>query len=865
MRHIVWLQDITVEQIPLVGRKAAHLGELMRLHFLVPPGFCITLSAFDHFTDGPHGHAERLSDDALAELDAACRQLIAMYGSTTLFAVRSSAPNEDQAGASFAGQYDTFLNVQPSDVPARVLDCRASLHNRRSTAYRQRHTPTVGQPGMAIIVQVMIPCQVAGVAFSSDPVTGRPSVVIEAGPGLGDVLASGHMTPHRYAVAPGEPLPPGDDLLPAPVLNKIAELTLAIASAFACPQDIEWGLWHNDLYVFQARPMTVSPEGDDIFTETSSPDVLWTAAFFNERFPQPVSPLGWSLLKADIEQLALREPLQFMGTPGCTTWPLTRLYRGHPYANMRVFQTLYKVFPDVLLPEDAYRFFIDRDASLRRKVPYPRGILDPRFLVSMLRHFWHDARTWSPLHNYRLWQHFTNDYDRALAGARQRIEQAASTQLLTIADDIRQLNRRLLAIHRWSLTDADICYSLLCRLIRSWVNDKAAASLAAALVAGTDNYSLRTNQALAHLGRLAAADPTLLQDENTDTPCRSEAGRQFQSALDRFLSIYGHRSPSLDIYHPTFADDRSLLTKMIRSHVVAPIGQATEESAPGTPTVSNTGRQDAERQVRQALTRHFLERLLPLRWFILRGLLTLTRHYLRLREDQRFYWQKGLALLRHIYLRIGRALAEYGMLEQDDDIFFLTASEVEGIHSSLMPRVDQAGEGDHSDRLRTRVALRRRIFKRLNAAYAASPATSYPTFLRGDEPVVERHTDGRLLSGRPLSPGMARGPACIVLGEEDFAAVRPGSILVAPGADPGWTPLFSRISGLVLENGGQLSHGAVVAREYGLPAIAGIPGVTGILRNGEIIVVDGSAGLLMRQDNVSSSRPALTSKGQEQL
>jgi len=210
-----------------------------------------------------------------------------------------------------------------------------------------------------------------------------------------------------------------------------------------------------------------------------------------------------------------------------------------------------------------------------------------------------------------------------------------------------------------------------------------------------------------------------------------------------------------------------------------------------------------------------------------------TQAYMGLREEQRFIWQKGLALLRDIYLSIARKLMDHGLLLAEDDIFFLTTEEVARVAcGGSLPNVQH----------------RRRAYDRLMRLWRKAPAVSYPTFLQGDEPAYGAAATniGEALQGIPVSPGVAQGPACILLSPGDFGHIPDGCVLVVPSIDPAWTPLFGRVAGLLAERGGQLSHGAVVAREYHLPAVTGIEGATLVIREGELLTVDGNRGVVLR-------------------
>jgi len=604
-------------------------------------------------------------------------------------------------------------------------------------------------------------------------------------------------------------------------------------------------------------------------------NTVWTAGFFNERFPQPVSPLGWSIIAPLVEEIAFRDPLSYLGCRDLPQWRILRLYNGHLYVNMAVFQTLYKVFPEGLLPEDAARYFPGGNTRLRRQAPYPCCLLDPRFLISALLAFLRDPGNWSPWHNYRKWEDFQLRHATAMAQIAAQIaakspvagcEPGAVTKedLQHWFDLLEQLHcwdKQLLRIHRWSLTHADIFYTLLRRLLAAWVDGKEAPALAAALTSGITNRSLEVDAALRRLAGLArdnfavhqaivCGDPSLLGDE--------PASRDFLSALDDFLVAHGHRSFSLDIFHPTFRDDPSQVLSLLHGMLVAREGVSFNVGG------AKSGSDEALRVQTGKARRSSIEALAavsPVKRAVLQAILSLARRYLPLREDQRYAWQKSLALQRRIYLSIGQVLAARGLLQAAEDVFFLTAEEVK-----------QAALLSLSSSPETLARQRKAEFGQLLASWQRDPQGHYPPFLLGDEPlpegvvVKERATyaqqqaplqgtipameagleAGEVFRGHPVSPGVARGLARVVHGPAEFRRIKRGDILVVTSTDPGWTPIFPFLGGLVMERGGLLSHGAVVAREYGLPAVTGVAGITGIVRDGEPLLVDGNAGIVAR-------------------
>jgi len=665
---------------------------------------------------------------------------------------------------------------------------------------------------------------------------------------------------------------------------------------------------------------------------------LWTSGYLNERFPQPVSPLGWSLVGELVEKLAFRDPLRYLGLRRFD-FPLTKLYHGHPFVNVRVFQILYKVFPDFLLPEDAYRYFPNGDTSLRKEVPYPRSLFDPRFLLSMLRAFLQDPALWSPWHNDRRWQQFVNRLRGEIqqleifgldeSQARRQRNCPSIGELWELVEKARELSRKLLSIHRWSLTHADLTYTLLRRLLQRWLGAERGQELAARLVTGLPNRSVEVNRALYELGeavrevglrsksprstRGAPSSSLIPQQPGSGTDSLphpevkdigdvlaclekgelgdlGEAERRFLACWQRFVEAYGHRSFSLDIYYPPFAEDPrrvlGLMANLSASQFVEETAlsyadeSVRERSSPwhrdppdrpaevsvvygaefdGGPDLSGAPRlkpglrprfapgTGIDPEERKAAQERFYRQVCMalgqgpwgwLRWLLFTQVLHLSQRYMILREDQRFHWQEILAVTRRLFLVLGERLQEAGVLRDVSDVFFLTWEEIE-----------KAVRGeDKAEALGKLAQARRAVFQELEREWQAAPQRHYPAFLQGNQPLAEAQPkktgpgESQSWQGRGVSPGLAEGPVAVVLSPQQLGRVPPGAILVVKGIDPGWTWVFGQIAGLIMEHGGQLSHGAVVAREYGLPAVAGLPGITAHLRDGQWVRVDGTNG-----------------------
>ncbi len=787
---IVWLDDPQAQDESLVGPKAARLARLQQEGLPVPAAFVLSAEAF----------AEGLSEPVRDALLAAFDELRLVPG---LVAVRSSAIAEDLVGASFAGVQESVLGVgERADLLAAVRRVWASAESEAALAYRER--AGVARGAVAVLVQRQVSATVAGVAFARHPITGEEVLVVEAVPGLGEALVSGTAEPQRWvfpALGPESGTRPQEPLLDAGQLATLAALVAHASKLFGAPQDVEWAFEGAQPWLLQSRPITASP--DPWFT-THLPDdpFLWTAAFLNERFTQPVSPLGWSLVEMPMERLALRASLELLGV-GQMEGPLLKLWRGHPYSRVEAWQRLYKLFPDALLPDDAARFFPQGDLSLRHAPRWPT--YGPHLIRNALRLLRTEFHAASPWHNPQAWAR--HEQRQAAAMIRLRF---AERQLARHADPtaaaralLRESNAladELLTLHRWSLLYADVGYSLLRRALALRFGPQEGAARAARLAAGVETITGQMNRELGALvARLEPGTLTALLESDPPLP--------LPPAIQRFLETYGHRFFSLDLYDPPWEADVPAFLRFLQA--VRAAGSMGEQEAP------------PQAQGRVAL--------------LLRPLVALACEYLRLREAQRFHWQQLLALQRRVALHLGAWWQQQGLLAEAEDVFGMTWDEL------------LAGDPEPE-----RPAARMERLRRLRAQARQAPGWHYPDFLRGRAP-IRLSSGGAALQGRAVSPGVARGPARLIADPSELGRLQPGDILVTSSPDPGWTPIFGTVAGLVTERGGQLSHGAVVAREYALPAVFGIPGLLALLREGEPLLVDGTQGVVLREESREQS------------
>lgn len=861
MIPLVALDDTAAAQRAEVGGKARELGRLARRGLPVPPGFAVPVSALRGALDhaGLLALAEeverRPDPDRIAELRARVRVLPLPEGWESELvgaarrlggplAVRSSAPDEDGAVRSFAGQHRTELGVAPERVPDAVRRCWASLYAPRALAYRGARGPGAG--AMAVLVQELVEPRCAGALFTINPTNGSwREMVVEAVWGLGEGLMSGQIAPHWYLVRRPRPAPRPlrrvlgrvrlhvmqEDLpdlqeqwvsgangqvlrQPTPpelrrrrtlersALHRLCRLGLEVEAVLGEPQDVEWvrgadGAFH----IVQARPITARG------TPRLRQDVLWTRRFVGERWPEPATPLGWSILAPIFEWFIAYPETQNRYLGG---GPPLRLVRSRPYLNTTVFRHLAFKLPGAPPP----RFMLelvppDEEEAWRRRfgVAPHAGVY-----ASILRTTWRERRwerfRFNPLTNHVHWDRFRDALKTELPSLRRT--PGSSADALRLADRQLERIRDYIGIHLCSLLFANLLYQLLEAGLAAWVPEDASALMEGLATCPPGNHTLQTNAALWTLAR-EASEEELDALQAGDVPTEGTFG----AALAAFLEAYGHRSEaSWEICAPRWLEEPSRLVPLLRSQ------RSVSAEDP---------RARAERQqLAFARAQARLRARAPAGWrgTSLELMVQLVRRYLLLRENQRFWFDHLLWSLHQTLLWIGADLVRTGVLEQAEDVAFLTFPEVRGLVEGTLP----------PDAVPTWVARRR-------AKREADMRTEPPVFLRGDAIETPPASSPRM-AGLGISPGRARGAVRVLGSPADGHLLQPGDVLVTRAVDPGWTPLFLTAGAVVLEMGSVLSHGAVVAREYHVPAVVNIEGVTRRLQDGQEVTVDGTRGVV---------------------
>jgi phosphohistidine swiveling domain-containing protein len=825
------LADLRATDLPVAGGKGANLGELIGAGFPVPDGFVITTTAYALAAeaagvapDAPASARVRLvASPVPAAIADAVRDAYRALGSPSV-AVRSSATAEDLPEASFAGQQDTILGVAGEDALLDAIrKCWASLWNERAVAYRETHGVDRHGLRLAVVVQRMVDAESAGVLFTADPITGRRyRAAIDAVAGLGEQLVAGAVNPDHFLIDPrdGTVLERHGDVLSDAQLRALAVLGARVEDHYGRPQDIEWAIARDrKLWLVQSRDITTlyplpanAPDPDRDLRVYFSANVA-------QGVLEPFTPMGL-------------QTFRLLGSAFAAALgrPVPDVAKGPPAiveAGMRLFIDLTPALRDPFARELPGR--VMGAMEFRSQAIFAKLLQDPRLRPrgsaarTRLKVIGAALRTGAPQNALRALlrpdvtrKRLLREVDEAITSV--RVPDGLAERLDAYERLIVTFPPRLFPRIVGMVVPGVASYALAGRLLRSVARPGEMQTVLRGLA---HNPTTEMDLELWQIARRARDDRSSRAALETRTPPQLSADyragalpEQLQRDMTAFLARYGHRAiAEIDLGLSRWSDDPAHLLGAIANY------QRLGDAAVAPDAQFARGAREAEAMIATLLSRvHGPRRLLA--GFLLRRARLLSG----LREQPKFQIMRIFAIGRAMIAPVGAALAERGLLDAPDDIFFLT-----------LPEARRAVAGAD---LRATVAERRATYRRELAR------RHVPRVLLSDgtdaETLLPSSAEGGI-RGTPASPGVARGVARVILSPAG-ARLEPGEVLVAPSTDPGWTPLFLTASALVMEMGGMMSHGAVVAREYGIPAVVGVPDATGRIASGARVVVDGSAG-----------------------
>jgi phosphohistidine swiveling domain-containing protein len=838
--------------LEVVGGKGRSLSEMTNAGLPVPGGFHITTVAYRDFVAsnnlqaGILDEAGKTGEETVAsenigrlfsdtELSSAVAKEIkvayANLGDNPAVAVRSSANAEDLPDMSFAGQQDTYLNIKGEDaLLAAVRDCWASLWTPRAISYRKQMGIEHDQVAMAVVVQVMVASDVSGILFTANPATGeRAEMIANASFGLGEAIVSGQVTPDTYIfdrenhelketmIGAKEQMIVSDgeggvimqevsqsrrdtSSLSEAHLTGLADLAIKSEQHFGgVPQDIEWAVKDDVLYLLQSRPITNLPPAPlkDLKWEPPAPGATLLRRQIVENMPDPLSPLFDELYLEVALQQGMARSLERMGAPhtieDMTNGNVHLTVNGYAYQR-RDFKAVEGVDPKLMA-----------DFQVKGQVEWWTKLVE----------LWRDD--WLP--DY---QALTKEYERLDLTSASDTELLEGITKLAIEDGCYwEESSKVFATAK--VTDEQLQGFL-----------KAAAPdhnfTSGMFLSGFNSRTMQAQMDIWAMSKLIQDDESLFDMVSATAAPKllaalqsHPAGGPVIAAIDRYNETYGHQIYSLDFVEPTASEDPIPVMVALKSQVQDKDYDPRAHHA----TVAEK-RKAAVRDIREVLSE---DQMWQFRWHLWKA-----RHFYPHREEVVFWLGGSWPVLRSMADELGQRLVDVGTFESPDDLYYLRTDNIE-------KAITARAQGKALPELASMAAAARELRE---ARKRVHPPGAIPIEQHANGAATQKlnSPDSNLMSGFAVSPGRIEGEVSVILSPADFDNMKPNTILVCPMTTPAWTQLFSHAIALVTDIGSILAHGSIVAREFGIPAVLGLGNVTQRLKSGQRIIVDGDAGIV---------------------
>ncbi|MEN1937812.1 phosphoenolpyruvate synthase [Paenibacillus sp. 102] len=865
--YVLEFREIDKTRQMVVGGKGGNLGELSKIHGIqVPEGFCVTTKAYRKSlekNEAFHALLDQLTllkvedRDQIGEISREIRKIIleveipsdvvkavahylSQFGNEHAYAVRSSATAEDLPHASFAGQQDTYLNIKGKDaILQHISRCWASLFTDRAVIYRMQNGFDHRKVYLSVVIQRMIFSQASGILFTADPVTSNRKVLsIDASFGLGEALVSGLVSADNYKVREGsivektistkklaihvrkeggtekKEIEPSQQNLSTLSDEQVLELERVgrkLEAYFGCPQDIEWSLVDDTFYIVQSRPITTLypiPEAND------QENHVYVSVGHQQMMTDPMKPLGMSLF-----QLTSFGP-RFKAA-GRLFVDITHNLAS-PVSRKTIIDTLGQSDP---LIKDALMTIIEREDFIKsspdgEKVPSPSKSNKDISSSGFQAQIENDLTIVSDL---------IKSSQTSIEELKQNIQTKSGSDLFDfILEDIQKLKKILFDPQSLGVIMAAMDAS-------SWINEKMNKWLGEKNVADTLSLSASNNitsemgLALLDVADVIRPYPEVIdylqhvKDDNfLDELVKFDGGQETQDAIYAYLNKYGMRcAGEIDITKTRWSEKPSTLVHMILNNI--------KEFDP------NSGNRKFEQGRQEALKKEqeLLDRLKQLpdgkrKAKETKRMISIIRNFIGYREYPKYGMINRYFVYKQALLKEAEQLVQSSVIHEKEDIYYLTFEELHEV-------------------VRTN-KLNYQIISKRKDEYKLYEKLTPPRVITSDGEIIageykRENLPAEAILGLPVSSGVIEGRARVILNMED-ADLEDGDILVTSFTDPGWTPLFVSIKGLVTEVGGLMTHGAVIAREYGLPAVVGVENATKMIKDGQRIRVNGTEGYI---------------------
>ncbi|PGN19431.1 phosphoenolpyruvate synthase [Bacillus thuringiensis] len=855
-------QEIEKTQLFLVGGKGLNLGELSNIQGIqVPEGFCVTTVGYEQAI-GKNGAFKTLLNqlamlkieerDQIGEISKKIREVImaveipvdvvesvvrylSHFGDEHAYAVRSSATAEDLPYASFAGQQDTYLNIiGKENILQHIKKCWASLFTDRAVIYRMQNGFDHNQVSICVVVQKMVFPEASGILFTADPITSNRKVLsIDASFGLGEALVSGLVSADNYRVKEDEivekviatkklaiygrkeggtetkkiaPNQQKVQTLTEQQILQLARIGRQIEAYFGCPQDIEWCLVDDTFYIVQSRPITTLypiPEVND------GENHVYVSVGHQQMMTDPLKPLGMSLFQLTSFGPRFQaggrlfvDVAQRLASPASREFLLNTIGESEPLIKDALMTVIERDNFIKLLPDD------EKENSKRMPPAgsQPQIENDPAIVTDLIK-----------------------NSEASIEELKQNIQMKSGSDVLSfILEDIQQLKKILFHPQSMAVIMAGMnALSWINEKIEQWLGEKNVADVLSQSV--QHNITSEMGLALLDVADVIRPYPEVIaylqhveDDSFLDELIQFKGGEKVRDAIDAFLNKYGMRcSGEIDITKTRWSEQPATIIPMILNHI-----RDFEYGA---------SKRKFEEGLQEALKKEeeLLERLQHLpdgeqKVEETKRMICNLRNFIGYREYPKYGMIHRYFIYKQALLKEAEKLVQNNVLDEIEDIYYLTFEELHEV-------------------VRTNKLDYKNIHKQKNA-YKLYKKLTPPRVITSDGEIItgkykRENLPAEAIVGLPVSSGVVEGRARVILNMED-ANLEDGDILVTAFTDPGWTPLFVSIKGLVTEVGGLMTHGAVIAREYGLPAVVGVENATKLIKDGQRIRVHGTEGYI---------------------
>ncbi|WP_147534342.1 phosphoenolpyruvate synthase [Bacillus marasmi] len=863
---VLGFQEIEKTQLMLVGGKGLHLGELSKIEGIqVPEGFCVTTVGYQKAIDKNETYRallEELSElqvddrEQIAIISKQIRQLLndveipaevvnevthylSQLGEEHAYAVRSSATAEDLPHASFAGQQDTYLNnIGAEAILEHISKCWASLFTERAVIYRIQNGFDHSRVYLSVVVQKMVFPQASGILFTADPITSNRKILsIDASFGLGEALVSGLVTADNYKVKDQEiidmmiatkklaiyaqkeggtktqEIKPDQQQIQTLTDQQILQLAMLgrqIEAYFGSPQDIEWCLVDDTFYIVQSRPITVLfpiPENSD------EENHVYLSVGHQQMMTDPFKPLGMSiyLLTAFGPRFIAGGRLfvdvtPMLASPESRQALLNGMGQHDPLTKDAITNIIERGDFIKILPNKQEQSSGKNNKSAMSAEPQVQIENDPTIVSDLIK----SSQT-------------------SLEQLKQDIQMKSGTELFDfIREDIQELRRIISDPQSTAVFTAAINASLwINEKMNEWLGEKNAADVLSHSV--PNNITSEMGMALLDVADVIRPYPEVIaylhhvkEDTFLDDLVQLDGGQEARDAIMAYLNKFGMRCVGeIDITKTRWSEKPVTLIPMILSNIKNFEPNASQRKF-------EQGLKEASKKEQELLDR--LKSLPDGEQKVLetKRMIDLIRNFIGFREYPKYSMVNRYFVYKQALLKEAEQLVQTGVLHKKEDIYYLTLEEFREVVSTKK--------------------LDYQMIDKRKVEYALYEKLTCPRVITSDGEIVtgkykRENLPPRAIAGLPVSSGVIEGRARVILNMEE-ADLEEGDILVTAFTDPSWTPLFVSVKGLVTEVGGLMTHGAVIAREYGLPAVVGMDHATKLIKDGQRIRVNGTDGYI---------------------